>query len=765
MRTYAPATTEAVLAELLEEPSLARGVVHHRHIPARDAVYGAHPAWLDPRIRDGLASRGIDRLYTHQADAVEAVHAGEDVVVVTPTASGKTLCYAVPVLQAIADDPAARALFLFPTKALGQDQVAEFSGLARAANMTISAATYDGDTPAPIRSAVRKAGQVVVSNPDMLNSAILPHHTKWFQLFEQLRVIVIDELHTYRGVFGSHVANVIRRLLRLCAHYGSSPVIVCCSATIANPAELAAMLTGRPARLIDRNGAPAGERHVLLVDPPVLDAATGARGSAQTLANRWALPFLRAGRQTIVFGRSRTAVEILLTGLREALRESYGPRSRVRGYRGGYLPTERRAIERGLRDGEVLGVVATNALELGVDIGRLDVAILAGYPGSVAATWQQFGRAGRRQGTSVSVLVASGAPVDQYVIHHPEFVLDGSPEEARVDPDNLHVLLAHLRAAVFEMPFEPGERFGPGPADDLLAFLSESGHVRQAGDGRWYWSSENFPASEISLRTAAPENVVIIDTSPDRPRVLGEVDLFSAQVLVHEHAIYIHESIQYHVDKLEWGERKAYVHRIDADHYTYANRAVTLKPLDVFDEAPATGGHRVHGEVMVASLVTLYKKLKFVTDENVGWGPIDLPEIELQTTAYWLTADALPGRWSRNDLDVALIGAGRAIQTIASVLLMVDPRDLGLVTQVRSPHQEAPTIYLYESVPGGVGLSERLWQRHDEMIAGATELILACGCEAGCPACTGPRLEPDVDAKTLALRFLRECGAAAVAAA
>jgi DEAD/DEAH box helicase domain-containing protein len=765
MRTYAPAATEAVLADLLEEPSLARGVVHHRHIPAREAVYGAHPAWLDQRIRDGLASRGIERLYTHQADAVEAVHAGEDVVVVTPTASGKTLCYALPVLQAIADDPAARALFLFPTKALGQDQVAEFAGLARAANMTISAATYDGDTPAPIRSAVRKAGQVVVSNPDMLNSAILPHHTKWFQLFEQLRVIVIDELHTYRGVFGSHVANVIRRLLRLCAHYGSSPVIVCCSATIANPAELAAMLTGRPARLIDRNGAPAGERHVLLVDPPVLDAATGARGSAQTLANRWALPFLRAGRQTIVFGRSRTAVEILLTGLREALRESYGPRSRIRGYRGGYLPTERRAIERGLRDGEVLGVVATNALELGVDIGRLDVAILAGYPGSVAATWQQFGRAGRRQGTSVSVLVASGAPVDQYVIHHPEFVLDGSPEEARVDPDNLHVLLAHLRAAVFEMPFEPGERFGPGPADDLLAFLSESGHVRQAGDGRWYWSSENFPASEISLRTAAPENVVIIDTSPDRPRVLGEVDLFSAQVLVHEHAIYIHESIQYHVDKLEWGERKAYVHRIDADHYTYANRAVTLKPLDVFDESPATGGHRVHGEVMVASLVTLYKKLKFVTDENVGWGPIDLPEIELQTTAYWLTADALPGRWSRNDLDVALIGAGRAIQTIASVLLMVDPRDLGLVAQVRSPHQEAPTIYLYESVPGGVGLSERLWQRHDELIVGATELISACACEGGCPACTGPRLEPDLDAKILALRFLRECGAGVVAAA
>ena len=759
MRTYAPAATESVLESLLEEPSLARGVRHHEVIPAREAVFGDFPDWLDPRIRSGLASRGIERLYTHQAEAVDAVHAGHDVVVVTPTASGKTLCYALPVLQAIADDPAARALFMFPTKALGQDQVAEFAELSKVAGLEVSANTYDGDTPAPIRSAIRKAGQVVVTNPDMLHSAILPHHTKWFQLFEQLRVIVIDELHTYRGVFGSHVANVIRRFLRLCAHYGSKPVIVCCSATIANPSELAAMLTGRPARLVDRNGAPAGERHVLFVDPPILDSSTGARTSNLTLANRWALPFLRAGRQTIVFGKSRVAVEILLTGLREALRESYGPRSRIRGYRGGYLPTERRAIERGLRDGEVLGVVATNALELGVDIGRLDTSIMAGYPGSIAGTWQQIGRAGRRQGISVAVLVASQAPVDQYVVHHPEFILGSRPEEARLDPDNLHILLAHLRAATFEMPFEPGEVFGPGPVDDLLAFLAEEGHVRQATDGRWYWSSENFPASEISLRSAAPENVVIIDTTPNRPRVLGEVDLFSAQVLVHERAIYIHESQQYYVDRLEWGEKKAYVHRIDVDHYTYANRAVTLKPLDVFADEPATGGRRVHGEVMVASLVTLFKKLKFGTDENVGWGPIDLPELELQTTAYWLTADRLPGGWRRNELDVALLGAGRAIQTVASVLLMVDPRDLGLVSQVRSPHQEAPTIYLYESMPGGVGLSERLWQRHDELVPAAAELISACDCDAGCPACTGPRLEPEIDAKDLALRLLGQLGA------
>ena len=764
MRTYAPATTDAVLGRLLEEPSLSSAVVHYEVLPAKAADSVRFPAWLDERIVEGLRSGGIDGLYRHQAEAIESVHAGEDVVVVTPTASGKTLCYTLPVLQALADDPSARALFLFPTKALGQDQVAEFAGLAMASSLQVAAATYDGDTPAPIRSAIRTAGQVVVTNPDMLHSAILPHHTKWFQLFEQVRVIVIDELHTYRGVFGSHVANVLRRLLRLCRHYGSNPVIVCASATIGNPAELAAQLTGRPARLIDRNGAPRGERHVLLVTPPILEVATGARTSALTHAQRWALPFIRAGRQTIVFGRARVAVEILLTGLREALREHLGPRSRIRGYRGGYLPTERRSIERGLRDGEILGVVSTNALELGVDIGSLDVSVLAGYPGSVAGTWQQLGRAGRRLEPSVGILVASASPVDQYVIHHPEFLLERSPEEARCDPDNLHVLLAHLRCATFEMPFEPGEVFGPAPADDLLAFLGEEGHVRQAGDGRWYWSSENFPASEVSLRAAAPENVVIIDTTPDRPRVLGEVDLFSAQVLVHERAIYIHESVQYYVDRLEWHERKAYVHKVDVDHYTYANRAVTLKPLDVFAEAPATGGRRLHGEVMVASLVTLFKKLKFGTDENVGWGPIDLPELELQTTAYWVTAEDASAGWRRDDLDVALVGASRALQAVAAVLLMVDPRDLGLVSQVRSPHQESPTIYLYEAMPGGVGLSERLFARHDELVAGAADLVAACSCESGCPACTGPRLDPEVDAKALALRLLQALGAAPASA-
>jgi DEAD/DEAH box helicase domain-containing protein len=755
MRYYEPAGVERVLAQILAEPSFASCVVHRAAIPARPADFVPMPEWLDPRIVAGLGSRGITSLYRHQAEAVEAVRAGEDVVVVTPTASGKSLCYLVPTLQALAEDPTARALYLFPTKALGQDQVAELGELSRAAGLQINASTYDGDTPNPIRSSVRSAGQVVVTNPDMLHAAILPHHTKWFQLFEQLRIIVIDELHTYRGLFGSHVANVLRRLLRICAHYGSHPVIVCCSATIGNPAELAAALTGRSPRLVDRNGAPSGERHVLMVQPPLLDPATGARGSALTLATRWALPFLRAGRQTLVFGRSRMGVEIMLSTLREALRLGAGPRTRVRGYRSGYLPTERRAVERGLRDGELLGVVSTNALELGVDVGQLDVAILAGYPGSIAATWQQMGRAGRRQDTSVAVLIAGGGPVDRYVVEHPEFILASPPEEARLDPDNLHVLLAHLKAACFELPFEPGERFGPSEAEPLLAFLGEEGLVRRAGDDRWYWSNENFPASSVSLRAAAQENVVIIDTTPDRPRVIGEIDIFAAQTLVHEDAIYIHESAQYHVDTLDWDERKAYVRRVDIDHYTYADRAVTLKPLETFDAAPATGGSRAHGEVMVSSLVSMFKKLKFGTDENLGWGPVHLPEIELQTTAYWLMAGAASQGWRRADLDVALLGVGRAMQAVAAVLLMVDPRDLGLVSQVRSPHNQEPTVYLYEAVPGGVGLSERLFERHAELIAGAADLIAGCDCASGCPACTGPRLEPEVDAKALALRLLR----------
>ena len=541
----------------------------------------------------------------------------------------------------------------------------------------------------------------------MLNSAILPHHTKWFQLFEQLRVIVIDELHTYRGVFGSHVANVLRRLLRLCAHYGSHPVIVCCSATIGNPGELASMLTGRPMRLIDRNGAPSGERHVLLVDPPVIDAATGARGSAVTLAQPLgaAVPAGRPpdDRVRALAGRRRDPAH---RACARRCARAIGPRSKVRGYRGGYLPTERRSIERGLRDGEILGVVSTNALELGVDIGRLDVAILAGYPGSIAATWQQIGRAGRRLGherRGPRRVGRAGRPVR----HPPPGVparrpagggppRPGQPPRPARPPAGGDVRAAvragrGVRSGAGRRPARVPRGGGPRPPGRRRALVLELGELPGLGDlAAGGGAGERRDHRHDAGPAAGPRRGRPVLGPGPRPRA-GD--------------LHPRVAVQYYVDRLEWGERKAYVHRIDVDHYTYANRAVTLKPLDVFAEAPATGGRRIHGEVMVASLVTLFKKLKFVTDENVGWGPIDLPELELQTTAYWVTAEGPAGHWRRDDLDVALLGAGRAIQTVASVLLMVDPRDLGLVTQVRSPHQEAPTIYLYEAMPGGVGLS------------------------------------------------------------
>jgi DEAD/DEAH box helicase domain-containing protein len=755
VRIYQPARPADVLETLLRDPAVAPSVVANRLLASRPASYAPLPGWLDERLVGALQSLGIVQLYAHQAEALDQLKSGNDIVVDTPTASGKSLCYDLPVLQALAEDSSARALYLFPTKALGQDQLASFRGLVGAAGMQVAAGIYDGDTPGPIRSTIRAAGQVVVTNPDMLHAAILPHHTKWFQLFEQLRYVIVDEAHTYRGVFGSHVADVLRRLFRLCEHYGSRPQVICCSATIGNPGALAQTLTGREVKVIDRNGAPAGVKHVVVLNPPVVDQRIGVRAGPHGLSRRAALAFLRAGRQTIVFGRSRVGVELMLSGLRESLREGHGPLSRVRGYRGGYLPSERRQIEAGLRAGEILGVVSTNALELGIDIGRLDVAVLAGYPGTIASTWQQIGRAGRRQEESVAILVAGSGPVDQFVAAHPEYLFESTPEEARLDPTNLHVLLAHLRAATFELPFEPGAQLAGVPTDELLEFLAEEAHVRHADDGRWYWASENFPASEVSLRVAAPENVVIIDTAGPRPRVIGEVDLFAAPTLVHENAIYLHESRQFHVDRLDWEERRAYVRPIDVDHYTQAELAVTLKPLETFAASPAPACQRAHGEVMVSSMATIYKKLRLETNENLGWGRIHLPELELHTTSYWLALDpAAFSSWRRDQRDAALAGAGRALQTVGSVLLMSDPHDLGLVAQVRSPHAERPLIYLYDSVPGGVGLAVRLYERHVELVAGALTLVRDCACEEGCPACTGPLLAGGGAAKQQAQHLL-----------
>ena len=743
MLTAPPTNADEAIAALLASPEFAPLIAAHRLLEPRPPSHAPWPKELEGRVIQALRARGIDAPYTHQAAAYTVVSSRRNAVVVTPTASGKTLCYNMPVLDAVAKDEAARALYLFPTKALAADQLVELRALAGAARIGLKTHTYDGDTPPNVRSVVRAAGQVVITNPDMLHSAILPHHTKWFKLFENLQYVVIDELHTYRGLFGSHFANVIRRLRRICAHYGANPVFICASATIANPRELAEAVIEAPVELIDQNGAPSGRRHVLVVNPPVANQELGIRSSVLLTGQRLAERLIGGGVQTIAFARSRTAVEVLTSYLRETFEPPPGHPHPIRGYRGGYLPNERREIEAGLRDGRVRGVVATNALELGIDIGGLDAAISVGYPGTIASTWQQMGRAGRRTGTSLSALVCSSAPIDQFLAAHPEYLFDSSPEHGLVNPDNLHVLINHLRASSFELPVPAAERFGIDETPSLLDVLEEDGYLRRADDDRYYWSHQNFPASDFSLRSGAPENVVIVDTTGDRNRVLGEVDLFAAPLLVHEKAIYIHEGVQHHVDRLDWDERKAYVTRTDVDYYTDADLGITLKVLEVFEEADERpAGIRQRGEVMVAWKVTMFKKIKFHTHENVGWGSISIPEQEMHTTSCWLVPPAeLVNRYDRDTLDGALIGLARIARTTGALLLMCDPRDLGVLAQVQAPFTGRPTLYLYDAVPGGVGLTERLFTLIDELVRACRAAVDSCPCRDGCPACVGPAIE------------------------
>ena len=633
------------LDDLRGEAALAENITHWETIPARAARYAPFPAWLDPRLRQVLAARGIERIYTHQAAAVEAVGAGRHIVVVTPTASGKTLCYNLPVLDAILREPQTRALYLFPTKALAQDQLAELQRLVTDLDVDIKTHTYDGDTPANARKLVRSAGHIVVTNPDMLHTGVLPHHTKWIKLFENLRYIVLDELHQYRGVFGSHVANVIRRLRRICAFYGSAPTFICCSATIANPAELAAKIVGDEVALVDDNGAPTGEKHLIFYNPPVVNPRLGLRASSLLEARRVASRLLSRDVQTIVFTRSRTSVELLLTYLTGDATARRRREQAIRGYRGGYLPNQRREIERGLRDGSVRGVVTTNALELGIDIGSLEAAVLTGYPGTVASALQQMGRAGRRAGVAAAVLVASSNPLDQYIVGHPEYFFGRSPESGLVNPDNLLILANHLKCAAFELPFTDQDAFGlPHEAtQELLALIEEDGLLHHAA-GRWHWTSEGFPAEAISLRSASSENFVVIDNVPGAPRIIGEVDRISAPTMLHDEAIYIHEGEQYQVEKLDYAEKKAYVRQVDVDYYTDANLAFAIRPLEIFAEEAQGATRRIHGEVMLTYQPTMFKKIKLYTHENVGSGRIHLPE---------RCANLCFGGWARNRLFMA----------------------------------------------------------------------------------------------------------------
>jgi DEAD/DEAH box helicase domain-containing protein len=722
-------------------------------VPAAAAIFSSLPNDLRPELVTALQRRGIERLYSHQAEAYAAVRAGRHLVVVTPTASGKTLCYNLPVLQRLLEDPHRRALYMFPTKALAQDQLAELGALKSGLPIEVRVDTYDGDTPPGRRTAIREGGHVVMTNPDMLHTGLLPHHTRWRRLFSSLEFVVIDELHTYRGLFGSQVANVIRRLKRICEFYGSHPTFICASATIRNPRELAErLLEEENIALIDRSGAPRGERRLIFYNPPLVSRELGIRRSSMLEARRIAAPWIRAGVQTIVFCRSRLAVEVMLSYLRQDLDPRLDSSRRVRGYRAGYLPLHRREIEAGLRSGEITGVVSTNALELGIDIGSLQCAVLVGYPGTIASTWQQLGRAGRRSGC-VGVFVASSSPLDQFIVRHPEYFLGTDPEEGLIDPDNLLLLAAHLQAGLFELPFMDEERLGRADVQELLRVFEEDGSATRSA-GRWFWSRQAFPAEEVHLRRILADNVVIIDTSQPRPQVIGEMDQFTAPVLLHEEAVYLHEGAQYHVDRLDWNEKKAYVRPVQVDYYTDALASVTVQVLDTFGGPDGDGLSRSHGEVKVTSLASMFKKIRFHTHENIGAGPIHLPEQTLHTTGYWVTVD--DGLWralGRESLEAGLQGMAHSLRHIASLRLMCDPRDLGAVAEVRSISTKLPTVTVFEVYPGGVGFASRLYDLHRELLDDAAALVRDCPCAAGCPSCIGP-LHLVEGAKDACLRLL-----------
>ena len=774
-----------ILDDLLISASTGPCITATRHFPARPPVSVPFPPTLDPRLIDALRARGIESLYLHQAAAWERVAKGEHVVVVTPTASGKTLCYNLPVLQALVHQPDARALYLFPTKALAQDQLAELEVLAKQLP-EMRMFTYDGDTPQDARRAVRARANVVLSNPDMLHSGILPHHTKWATLFQNLRYVVIDELHAYRGVFGSHLANVLRRLKRVCAHYGSAPQFIMASATIANPGELASRVTGESVEEITESGAPTGEKTFVCYNPPVVNKELGIRAPYLGEAAKMAIRLLRERVPTIVFAQSRLATEVLLTAIKQGVADKTGDSGIVRGYRGGYLPNRRRQVERELRQGDALGVVSTNALELGVDIGHLDAAVLAGYPGSIASLWQQAGRAGRRSGASAAILVASSAPLDQFMVTHPDYLFGTPPEHARINPDNPFILVNHLKCAAFELPVAEPERFGGVDVRRELAALEDEGLLHRAGD-RWHWSSETYPADHISLRTVTTDNFVVIDTTArdetqtKKRQIIAEVDWGSAFATIYPKAIYLVESVAYEVQELRFREdeeKVAYVKRVQVDYFTDAISAKGVWILQRLAGHEHRGWLAEQGEVLVAEKVVGFKKIKMGTLENVGSGEVELPQQEKQTTSAWLTvapetlARVSP---SREELIDGLRAVAYLLHHLAPIFLLCDVRDLGswlgdttpaapdAVATRESARQRLlqaerfnPTIYLYDSHAGGIGLAERLFEVLPEILARGLATLEACACAFGCPSCVGPVNEVGRRAKAIAAALLRE---------
>jgi DEAD/DEAH box helicase domain-containing protein len=759
----------------------------------REGQYRPFPNSVHPAIREAFQKEGIERLYSHQADAVEAVQSGKDVVVVTPTASGKTLCYNLPVLNTKLSMPFSKAFYLFPTKALSQDQMVELQKLIERIGEPVTTFTYDGDTPQDARQAIRTKGDIVITNPDMLHTGILPHHTKWVSFFQNLKFVVIDELHTYRGVFGSHMTNVLRRLDRICRFYGSSPQFICCSATIANPKELAERLLEREVLLVDQTGAPSSEKIFIFYNPPVVNKELGIRRSHIHAARQLAAPFIEQGIQTILFATSRLYVEVLTKYLKDRFEKKLEDKGRIRGYRGGYLPEVRREIEKGLREKEVKAVVSTNALELGIDIGDLEACVIAGYPGTIASTYQQAGRVGRRSEKSLAVLIARSQPLDQFIIENPDYFFGKPPEHGLINPDNLLILLSHIQCAAFELPFRDGEQFGRENLGEMLKYLEDKGTLHHAGQN-WYWTQDAYPAEKVSLRSTSEENFVVVDTTKRkvgetrlREEVIAEVDFTGAHTTLYEGAVYLCQSEIYTVEKLDYTNRRAFVKKTHGDYYTDAIDYTDVSVLEGFERKQGEGTLYEHGEVKVATKVVGYKKIKFYTLENLGYGKIELPDLQFHTNSYWVTfkrslVEKLP--YNRLEVIDGILGLGYALHSMAALHLMCDPHDLnrcvgdrgskwfirlsrdskGIYSSYNAPEEISeekmglfePTLFLYDNYPGGMGFSQQLFDDTHVLLEKTMKLISRCGCDFGCPSCVGPTKEVGEKSKEVALALLKE---------
>ncbi|MCK5057385.1 MAG: DEAD/DEAH box helicase, partial [Candidatus Aminicenantes bacterium] len=719
--------------------------------------------------------KGIEKLFSHQAEAINQILDKKNIVVSTPTASGKTLIYNAVTLNALVKDPAAKSLYLFPTKALSQDQLSELFELNKLMGDKLGLYTYDGDTPQSMRKAIRKKAQIVISNPYMLHSGILPNHTKWINLFENLKYVIIDEVHYYTGVFGSHMANIIRRLKRICRFYGADPIFIMSSATIANPAELAEKITEVEVVLIDKSGAPTGEKYLLFINPPVVNKELGIRRSYISLSRQISSILLRNGLQIITFANSRLITEILVKYLKKDFEKKVTDQGKVRGYRGGYLPRKRREIERELREGKIRAVVSTNALELGIDIGSLDAAVLASYPGTIASTWQRIGRAGRRASKSMGVLVSSSSPVDQFIVNHPEYFTGKSPEVGRINPDNLTILIEHIKCASFELPFIKGETFGGEDLEEILNYLAENSILFQKQD-KWFWTEQGYPADSVSINRISSDNFVVVDRTEDE-RIIAKVDFSSALETLHAKAIYILEGEQYVVEEFDYENRKAYVKKSNSDYFTDAVTHTKISVLDIFDETGKDSYNFYYGDVHVFSQVVGFKKLKFFTSENVGAGNLQLPQQEMHSTAFWMNIKSeLLNRVtiSPEEKIEAISGIAFLMRQIGAVILMCDVKDLGVAIEDNLTKSEInvtgrqklaalqessllnnfePNIYIYDSYPNGIGFSEVLYEKGEEVLEKTLEVIDHCNCERGCPSCVGPPIRPRDNRKDAA-RFI-----------